>query len=69
MLLLLLLLPLLTSAEDPDLSTVSFLLWTPTNPQEHQVVELTEDSVTSSNFDPANPTVILSHGGFLTPGP
>ena len=69
MLLLLLLLPLLTSAEDPDLSAVSFLLWTPTNPQEHQVVELTEDSVTSSNFDPANPTVILSHGGFLTPGP
>merc|ERR1712012_1028815 len=47
---------------DPDLSKVNFYLWTPENPVDHQEVQLDLVSLLESNFDPARPTKILSHG-------
>ena len=47
---------------DPDLSKVHFFLWTRANPDGHQEVQLDLDSLLSSNFDPARPTVVLAHG-------
>jgi len=47
---------------DPDLSKIHFFLWTRANPDAHQEVKLDLDSLLSSNFDPARPTVVLAHG-------
>merc|ERR1711971_1303615 len=47
---------------DPDLSKIHFFLWTRANPDAHQEVQLDLDSLLSSNFDPARPTVVLAHG-------
>ena len=32
------------------------------NPENFQIVELTEESLAVSNFDPAHPSIILAHG-------
>merc|ERR1711936_2074 len=58
---------LLISAEspreaDPDLRKVKFFLWTRSNQDVYDTVELTQESLENSNFDSSWPTVILAHG-------
>jgi len=50
-------------AQDIDTNKVHFYLWTRELPHNsYQVVELSEESLANSYFNPEHPTIILSHG-------
>merc|ERR1719228_787421 len=45
-----------------DLSKINFYLYTRENPDHHDVIELNEDSLGQSHFNPNHPIIILAHG-------
>jgi len=47
---------------DPDLDKIKFFLWTRENPDQHDIIELSESSIEDSHFNPAHPVIILAHG-------
>jgi len=50
------------SAGDIDTDKINIFLYTRRNPENFQIVELTEESLASSNFNPEHPIIILAHG-------
>lgn len=50
------------SAPDIDTSKINIFLYTRQNPENFQIVELTEESLAASNFNPEHPIIILAHG-------
>jgi len=49
-------------AQEIDTNKIRIFLWTRLNPEAKDFVELTEESLANSHFNPGNPTKILAHG-------
>jgi len=45
-----------------DLSKINFYLYTRNNPDHHDIIELTPESLGQSHFNPDHPIIILAHG-------